>query len=371
MPQPDGEDRVVVVGAGIAGLSAARALTAAGRSVVVLERARGVGGRCATRRIEGGQPVDFGVAFLHGREPEFLAALAEVPSAAIPGWPSDVHGRGRPCQPEAFALAERRVAFVDGVAAFPRHLATGLDVRTGARVTAVEASGSTIRAAIEGAEPIIASTVILALAVEQALSLLASLGARSAGLETVTALLTMMQTQPCLTVIAAYPEEIPGPPWHVSYPEDSRILQLVSHDSSKRLCPARTVMVYQAHPLWSRDHLHLAKGPQASSSGPLRGDGRGAAAAPEAWITALLAEAARLLGPWAAAPSFVQGHRWTHARTERGSGLHAPILLRLPGDAPPGPRVGLAGELFFPGGGASAAWMSGVQLARLVLAEER
>src|SRR4029078_13192970 len=92
--------------------------------------------------------------------------------------------------------------------------------------------------------------------------------------------------------------------------------------------------------------------------------GRDPTATPAAWITALLAEAARLLGPWAATPSFVHGHRWTHARTEHGSALHAPTLLRLPSDAPTGPRLGLAGELFFPGGGACAAWMSGQRLAR-------
>jgi hypothetical protein len=35
-----------------------------------------------------------------------------------------------------------------------------------------------------------------------------------------------------------------------------------------------------------------------------------------------------------------------------------------------GPRVGFAGELFFPGGGVEPAWTSGVRLARLSLAEE-
>jgi len=71
---------VAVIGAGISGLTLARALRAAGRSAVVLERSRGVGGRCATRRIDG-QPVDHGVAFLHGRDPRFLAELDAVTGA--------------------------------------------------------------------------------------------------------------------------------------------------------------------------------------------------------------------------------------------------------------------------------------------------
>src|SRR3954467_8685694 len=49
---------VVVVGAGLAGLSAARRLAAAGRSVVVLEaRDRWAGGRSTTRCPAGTSPI--------------------------------------------------------------------------------------------------------------------------------------------------------------------------------------------------------------------------------------------------------------------------------------------------------------------------
>ncbi len=48
-----GARRIAVVGAGLAGLGAARALAGAGREVVVFEKSRGLGGRLATRRVEG------------------------------------------------------------------------------------------------------------------------------------------------------------------------------------------------------------------------------------------------------------------------------------------------------------------------------
>lgn len=57
---------VVVIGAGVAGLTAARALTREGARVVVLEAARRVGGRVRTERDFAGIPVEAGAEFIHG-----------------------------------------------------------------------------------------------------------------------------------------------------------------------------------------------------------------------------------------------------------------------------------------------------------------
>ena len=58
-PRPKRYD-VVVVGAGLAGLTAARAIRAAGRSVVVLEARKRVGGRNLDHPIGGGKVVELG-----------------------------------------------------------------------------------------------------------------------------------------------------------------------------------------------------------------------------------------------------------------------------------------------------------------------
>ena len=53
---------VLIVGAGLAGLLAANALQAAGQTVRVVEKARGVGGRLATWRLGPGRG-DYGAQF--------------------------------------------------------------------------------------------------------------------------------------------------------------------------------------------------------------------------------------------------------------------------------------------------------------------
>jgi len=66
---------VLVVGAGFAGLTAADALRAAGRDVIVLEGRDRVGGRIWTADF-GGAPIDLGAAWIHGTEGNPVADLA-------------------------------------------------------------------------------------------------------------------------------------------------------------------------------------------------------------------------------------------------------------------------------------------------------
>jgi monoamine oxidase len=101
-------ERVVVVGAGIAGLTVANALTHAGAQCVVLEARDRIGGRLHTADL-GGSPVDLGGSWIH-----------------MPG--------GNPMT--AFA----RLAGVDRRSADPVPEMTGFDLAEGRRLSAAEAT---------------------------------------------------------------------------------------------------------------------------------------------------------------------------------------------------------------------------------------
>ena len=73
----DRDADVIVVGAGAAGLEAARRLVRARLRVIVLEARPRIGGRIDTQRLPGWPaPVEAGAEFVHGRPPNLMRALA-------------------------------------------------------------------------------------------------------------------------------------------------------------------------------------------------------------------------------------------------------------------------------------------------------
>jgi len=72
-----GKQRILVFGAGMAGLTAARRLAEAGRQVLVLEARDCVGGRIRTLR-EGNQIIELGAEFIHGHPPELWDLIREA-----------------------------------------------------------------------------------------------------------------------------------------------------------------------------------------------------------------------------------------------------------------------------------------------------
>src|SRR5258708_7282313 len=72
MTDPD----VIIIGAGAAGLGAARRLAAAGLAVRVVEARNRLGGRAWTARSPSGLPIELGCAWLHSADQNELCAVA-------------------------------------------------------------------------------------------------------------------------------------------------------------------------------------------------------------------------------------------------------------------------------------------------------
>jgi monoamine oxidase len=92
---------VVVVGAGVAGLTAVAKLGSSGLSICILEARNRIGGRVFTQRDPVlSTPVELGAEFIHGKPPEIwhLLAKSNVAITEVEGdtWCSE-HGRLSPC----------------------------------------------------------------------------------------------------------------------------------------------------------------------------------------------------------------------------------------------------------------------------------
>ena len=120
-------DPVVVVGAGISGVAAARALTEGGREVVVLDRGRRIGGRMASRRTDG-RVVDTGASYFTVSDDRFAAVVQTWQARGLAREWTDtfVAAHGGDLTPKSGPV---RWAGVGGLRSLVEDLATGLDVR--------------------------------------------------------------------------------------------------------------------------------------------------------------------------------------------------------------------------------------------------
>ncbi|MFO1112100.1 MAG: FAD-dependent oxidoreductase, partial [Bradyrhizobium sp.] len=82
------EADIVVVGAGAAGIAAARRIVAAGRKVIVVEAASQVGGRCVTDIATFDAPFDRGARWIHNPETNPMIRLGRAAGLEITPAPS-------------------------------------------------------------------------------------------------------------------------------------------------------------------------------------------------------------------------------------------------------------------------------------------
>ncbi len=329
-------DRPIIVGAGIAGLTLANLMKAP--KPLFLEKSRGVGGRCATRRVQGDLPVDHGVPMIHGRSPELREFLSALDPEEIQwDWPMRVRGDGTPCQPQAYDSRTWRAAFARGVTTFAKHLAEPFEVRRETEVQRISLGDRCFELAA-GAETFRTRALVLTCPLPQTVALVEPLAQSAPELSALLQVLQRVHTLPSLTVLAGY-DRPTADDWHLRVPGPDSVIHTIVNDSSKRPDAPSQVLVIQGNPVFSRQNLE---------------------ADPARWGDELLGAAASVLGPWAAEPTWHQEHRWRHARVQRGDELSNPVLLSWPD----GQTLALCGEAFNGAGGVEGALLSACALAR-------
>ncbi len=333
----------LVIGGGLAGLTAARALHRAGRRVAVLERARGLGGRASTRRIED-VPVDHGAQFFTARSDAFQAQVADWSARGV----CHVWSRGFHRWQDGILRARDggdafpRYACREGMTALAKDLAQDVAVRRECEIVALTPAEGGWQVTPRSGEGLQARSVLLAMPAPQALPLLESLP----GLEVQTAVSALREhvaLGPTLALILRFARD-PEPTWLGIQIRGDDVLSWIGNDSSKRpsVTPAgKRIVVVHAAAAFSRRHV----------------DGDHEAAA-----DLMVQRAAEIGGGWLADPPLVrQTHRWRHAVAERGFR----DVAYLPVTANP-PLLLCGGDAFL-GAKVEGAFLSGDAAATAVL----
>ena len=288
------QPEVAVIGAGVAGLACAAELARSDVTVSVLERARGLGGRLATRR-RGRLSFDHGAQFITARSRPFVRYLGVAQNAgAAAAWkPSIVEDGHRNWD----APIEDWYVGTPGMSGIVRPLARGLTLQTGTFVhELLRRDGSWELETDTGRRLGPFHAVVAAVPAPQALSLLAPHGRAFRHLVSV-------QMAPCWALMVSF-ERGPSVESDV-FRWTQGALALAARESSKPGRPADAgSWVIHATAGWSRAHLEA----DAQEAAQL-----------------MLHSFAGALGAGLPAPAWLHAHRWRHAMVEQPLGL--PCLL--------------------------------------------
>ena len=156
---------ILIIGAGLAGLSAANDLQQAGHNVMLVDKGRGLGGRLAGRRI-GEASFDHGAQFMTARGPRFQKTVAEWIEAGIAEeWYSSYPGHQN---------SHPRYRGVPTMTAIAKYLATDLNILRSVRVLEIAQDNNQWLAKLDNGESISAKSMIITSPIPQTLDLLAS-----------------------------------------------------------------------------------------------------------------------------------------------------------------------------------------------------
>jgi len=286
---------VLMVGAGLAGLAAARDLARAGHTVHILEKSRGVAGRAATRRLElDGRvvPVDHGAQYFTAKNAPLRILLPDlVQHGLVREWaqgfpvlkPSGIKAR-RPGHPRYICpdgMSTLGKVFLQGWEAYDQPLPLEVE----ALVTGVQKATDGWTVTLEDGSTRSGRALVLNMPAPQALKL-----TQGQLKPEVQMALQAVRYAPCWAAILV-PRQLPYLDW-VGLEIEHPVLAWAALDHTKRAAPEPAVLVLHASPEWSQAHLELD---------------------PDEALRQIIEAAQELFGDWIGQCRTAMAHRWHYA----------------------------------------------------------
>lgn len=263
------QEKIIIIGAGMAGLTCAGRLTDAGMDVRILDKGRGVGGRLATRRTDTGLTFDHGAQYVTARDPGFQRAVEGMLNDGFADrW--DI-GHGAP-----------RIVGTPGMNALAKYVARDLAITQNAEVAALRETDNGWEVQV-GTDIMTCDRLIVTIPAPQAAQLL---GPQHDLHDQIAA----VRLSPCLTLMAAFNDDQSKPFIARRDPDDA--LSWIANNASKPGRSGGNGWVAQASPQWSAQHLELDRSEIADLMLPMLCD---------------------RIGAGIASASFVVAHRWRYA----------------------------------------------------------
>lgn len=252
---------VIVIGAGIAGLCAATELQRAGFSVVVVDKARGVGGRMATRRVADAI-CDHGAQFftVRGRAFGGIVAAAHAAGDAVVWCDGFSRADTVAGAVEPAADGHPRWRGARGMTDLPKRLAAGLGadaVRTATKAVAIgrQSGGVAVEVELPGGDRAVlgAAAAVVTAPVPQAIDLFHAGGldavADRAALET----LATVSYDPCFALLAVLrAASLVPPPGAIQFA--SGPVRWIADNQAKGIT-SRPALTIHASGEWSRERF--------------------------------------------------------------------------------------------------------------------
>jgi renalase len=282
------EVRIAVIGAGMAGLACAGEIARADVAVTVFEKARGLGGRLATRR-DANLVFDHGAQYLTARGPAFSRFVeAATHTGAVAAWKPRIREDDR----EWDAPIDDWYVGRPGMSAAVRPLARHVEFLTGVGVHELLAGQRGWELTTDaGTAPRVFDAVAVAVPAPQALTLLSPLGRTFQRVSEV-------RMAPCWTAMMSFDAPLDAGAEVRRW--TSGPLTWAACDSSKPGRPdGPQCWVAHASPAWSREHLEADAQDVAQS---------------------LWREFSAAVGGALPAPATLRAHRWRHAFVEQPLG---------------------------------------------------